>query len=98
MNNNYIDINKTKTISGRTIINATVGKFIRIKNNDKKLLIKRSAISINPYAMYRISYFPEFIKIYPAPEAGVAMTNEEYANLMNDGNDLINRMFGDLIK
>lgn len=93
----YININEKAIISGREIIAASVGKFIRIINDNKKTLVKKSAININPYAMYRISYFPEFIKIYPAPEAGVSMTAAEYTKIMKDGNDLVNRMFGDLI-
>ena len=93
----YININEKAIISGREIIAASIGKFIRIINDDKKTLVKKSAININPYAMYRITYFPEFIKIYPAPEAGVSMTAEEYAKLRKDGNEVLNRLFGDLI-
>lgn len=93
---NYINLNEKKQFSGREINNAKIGKFIRIIRNDKKVLIPVSQIKINDYQMYRLADAENVIKIYPGN--GVAMTKDEYNNIMSHGQKIIDDMFGDLFK
>lgn len=93
---NYINLNEKKQFSGREINNAKIGKFIRIIRNDKKVLVPVSQIKINDYQMYRLADAENVIKIYPGN--GVAMTKDEYNNIMSHGQKIIDDMFGDLFK
>jgi hypothetical protein len=92
----YINLTIKKEFSGREIIAAKVGRFIRIIRNGKKELVPVSQVKINDYSMYRLADAGTVIKIYPSN--GVAMTKDEYNNIMSHGQKIIDDMFGDLMK
>lgn len=91
----YINLNEKNEFSGREIISAKVGKFIRIIRSGKKELVPVSQIKINVCSMYRLADTGTVIKIYPGN--GVSMTKEEYDNIMNHGKQIIDDMFGDIM-
>ena len=92
----YINLNEKKEYSGREITDAKIGKFIRVIRNGEKVLVPVSQIKINDYQMYRLADAENIIKIYPGN--GVAMTKDEYNNIMSHGQKIIDDMFGDLFK
>lgn len=91
----YINLTIKKEFSGREIIAAKVGKFIRVIRSGKKELVPVSQIKINNSSIYRLADAGTVIKIYPGN--GVSMTKEEYDNIMNHGKKLIDDMFGDIM-
>ena len=93
---NYINLTIKKEFSGREIIDAKIGKFIRVIRNGEKVLVPVSQIKINDYQMYRLADAENIIKIYPGN--GVAMTKEQYDDIMKHGQKIIDDMFGDLFK
>lgn len=92
---NYINLTIKKEFSGREIIDAKIGKFIRVIRNGEKVLVPVSQIKINDYQMYRLADAENVIKIYPGN--GVAMTKEQYNDIMKHGQKIIDDMFGDLL-
>ena len=95
MNKTYLNLTIKKEFSGRDINSAKCGKFIRIIRNGEKVLVPVSQVKINNYQMYRLADAESVIKIYPSN--GVSMTKEEYHDIMNHGNKIIDDMFGDIM-
>jgi hypothetical protein len=93
---NYINLAIRKEFSGKEINSAKCGKFIRIIRNSKKTLVPVSQVKLNDSSMYRLADAENIIKIYPSN--GVAMTKEQYDDIMNHGKQIIEDMFGDLLK
>jgi hypothetical protein len=93
---NYINLTERKEFSGREITDAKIGKFIRIIRNGEKTLVPVSQVKINNHSIYRLADAENVIKIYPGN--GVAMTKDEYNNIMSHGQKIIDDMFGDLLK
>lgn len=92
---NYINLTIRKEFSGKEINSAKCGKFIRIIRNSKKTLVPVSQVKLNNSAMYRLADAEAVIKIYPTNK--VAMTKDEYNDIMSHGKRIIDDMFGDLL-
>ena len=93
---NYINLTIKKEFSGREINEAKCGKFIRIIRENKKVLVPVSQVKLNNYTIYRLADAEAVIKIYPTNK--VAMTKDEYNNIMSHGQKIIDDMFGDIMK
>lgn len=94
---NYIDITKnSKDIPGRDIEEAMLGKFIRIIRGNGKEVIPCNSIKINRHSIYNIIDNGNRITITAV--SGWTCTQEEYDNIINDGNEIINNIFGDIIE
>ena len=93
---NYINLTIKKEFSGREIHDAKIGKFIRIIRNGEKTLVPVSQVKLNNYTIYRLADAEAVIKIYPTDK--VAMTKEEYNDIMKHGQQIIDDLFGDIMK
>lgn len=95
MSMNYIKIGKH---SGATITAAMKGTFLGIMTEDGKRLIKHNATvkNIDPNKVYAVSVTNGTAKITAVANAW-ACPKQTYDEIMRDGNDIINRMFGDLM-
>ena len=96
MNNTYINLTIKKEFSGKEITDAKIGKFIRIIRNSKKVLVPVSQVKLNNKSVYRLADAETVIKIYPTNK--VAMTKNEYNDIMNHGKQIIDDLFGDIMK
>ena len=96
MANNYIDIVKNnKDIPGRDIEEAMIGsKFIRIIRGAGKEVVPCNSIKINKHAIYDIKDCGNRITITAGN--GWTCTQKEYDSIINDGNRIIDDIFGDL--
>lgn len=93
MSMNYIKIGKH---SGATIAAAMKGTFLGIMTEDGKRLIKHNSEEIDPNKVYAVSVTNGTAKITVVANAW-ACSKQTYDEIMRDGNDIINRMFGDLM-
>lgn len=93
---NYINLNEKKQFSGKEINSAKCGKFIRIIRENKKVLVPVSQVKLNNYKIYRLADAENVIKIYPTDK--IAMSKEEYNDIMNHGQRIIDDIFGDIMK
>lgn len=95
---NYIDITKNaKDIPGNDIESAMLGKkFIRIIRGNGKEVIPCNSIKISRHGIYNITDNGNRITITAGN--GWTCTQEEYGNIINDGNEILNNIFGDIIE
>ena len=95
MNKTYLNLTIKKEFTGKDINSAKVGKFIRLIRNGEKVLVPVSQVKINDSSVYRLADAESVIKIYPTDK--ISMTKEEYNDIMNHGNKIIEDLFGDII-
>lgn len=95
---NYIDITKNnKDIPGRDIEEAMLGKkFIRIIRGAGKEVIPCNSIKISRHGIYNITDDGNRITITAGN--GWTCTRDEYNNIINDGNKVLNDIFGDIME
>ena len=90
----YVKIGKH---SGATIASAMKGTFLGIINEGKKTLVKLDKnYKIDNNRVYDIRITNGTAKITAVANAW-ACPKQTYDEIMRDGNDIINRMFGDLM-
>lgn len=92
----YVKIGKH---SGATIASAMKGTFLGIMTEDGKRLIKLNSVvkNIDPNKVYDVSIGDGTANIKVVTNAW-ACSKQTYDTIMHDGNEIINRMFGDLMK
>lgn len=94
-NNGYIDMTNAKNISGATMLSAKKGKFLRIVVDGEKRLVRANTHVINEHGVYTVKLNRHGEAVI-STENGWSCSQEMYNSIMNDGNDIINRIFGDL--
>ena len=83
---------------GKEIQAAKLGKFVHIIINGKRETVKVSQIDIDPTRVYKVVDCRGFIKLYPMPDHGWSCSQEEYNNIIREGNKVIDNMFGDIFR
>jgi len=93
----YIDITKNgKDIPGRDIEESMLGKFIRIIRGNGKEIIPCNSIKINKHGIYNIIDNGNRITITAV--SGWTCTKDEYNDIINGGNEIVNDIFSDIFE
>lgn len=83
--------------SGEIISAAIKGNFVGIMNGTEKRLIKLNGPKIDTNKVYDLKIMPDGTAKITAVANAWACPKQTYDEIMRDGNDIINRMFGDLM-
>lgn len=94
-NNGYIDMTNAKNISGATMLSAKKGKFLKVVIDGEKKLVRANTHVINEHGVYTVKLNHRGEAVI-STENGWSCSQEMYNSIMKDGNDIINRIFGDI--
>lgn len=91
----YIDLSNAKNIAGSKMIEAKKGTFLKVIIDGEKKLVRANTSAIDPHGVYSVKMNRRGEAIIRS-ESGWSCSKEEYDGIMKDGQDVLNRIFGDV--